>query len=240
MEENVYSDEVAIHYAAYRPDLHTLILGLCLEDKAPYKKGVDVGCGTGHSAIALTRFCEEVAGFEPNEEMLRAAIGHPRVRYVHLKGSPLPLPSKSVDVITFAGSWFYAQSQDMLDEVNRIARPDGTVIIYDFSIDLKPFWSRLRITIPGDLVYDHFINFDELDPGGLVKTTQHQKNISLKIASRNLAHLLLSDKFVLQSLQTDKNYQENVFENLYQTVSSEGSQHELPATIYYTVYRNKE
>jgi ubiquinone/menaquinone biosynthesis C-methylase UbiE len=237
MRENDYSDEVARHYAAYRPDLHSLILGQCLEKKT-YKKGVDVGCGTGHSAIALTRFCKEVTGLEPNEAMLRAAIDHPQVRYEHLEGSTLPIPSNSTDVITFAGSWFYAQSQDMLNEVNRVISPDGVVIVYDFSICLYPFWFLLGITVPEDLVYDHAINFDGLDTGVLVKTSQHEKNILLQTSSRDLTHLLLADKFVLQSLQGIYKYKDNVYEYLRETVSTDGSHHELNATIYYTSYRN--
>lgn len=238
MQENDYSDEIARHYAAYRPDLHSRILGQCLGENTTYKNGVDIGCGAGHSAIALTRFCGEVIGMEPNLEMLGAAIDHPRVRYVYLEGSNLPLPSESADLITFAGSWFYAQSQDMLNEVNRICSPEGRVIVYDFSIDLKPFWSRLRITVPNDLAYDHSINFDGLDPGGLVKTTQEQTKFSLTVSSQNLAHLLLAEKFVLESLRMDMGSRIDIADTLCQMLNHSSREHDLHATIFYTMYKN--
>lgn len=44
--------------------------------------GLDLGCGTGYSALALAHHALGVVGVEPSPHMLRRATAHPRVRYV--------------------------------------------------------------------------------------------------------------------------------------------------------------
>jgi ubiquinone/menaquinone biosynthesis C-methylase UbiE len=48
-----YDQVTAGHYAAYRPALHSLILRRVFSDADSFDVGLDGGCGTGHSAIAL-------------------------------------------------------------------------------------------------------------------------------------------------------------------------------------------
>lgn len=117
--ETDYNAITARHYAAYRPPLHSLILGRCLEDENKFTLGLDIGCGTGQSSIALYEFCERVIGIEPSTEMLSGALTHPHVDYVFFDQERIDFPDNSFDVVTLAGSLFYAKSQILLDEILR-------------------------------------------------------------------------------------------------------------------------
>ena len=105
-----YDTTAAAHYAAYRPPLHAMILARVLPPGAAFDAGLDVGCGTGYSAVALAHYCQRVYGVEPSAEMLARALPHDRVQYLAGAAEHLPLPDDSVDLIAFAGSLFYADA----------------------------------------------------------------------------------------------------------------------------------
>ena len=76
-----YNFDTAFHYKAYRPPLHTIILDNCIGNLL-FEKALDVGCGLGHSSIALTNFCDKVIGYDPSEPMIQQAKKHERVNYL--------------------------------------------------------------------------------------------------------------------------------------------------------------
>ena len=57
MNSEHYDSFTAMHYAAYRPPLHEVILDKTIEGK--FDLGLDVGCGTGTSSIALASFLQQ-------------------------------------------------------------------------------------------------------------------------------------------------------------------------------------
>ena len=79
---NDYDNITAYHYSVYRPALHLPILESCLEGKY-FEKGLDIGCGTGHSSIALANFCNEIVGLDPSSDMLNKTIFDKKVNYLH-------------------------------------------------------------------------------------------------------------------------------------------------------------
>ena len=119
--QNDYDHITAYHYSAYRSALHLPILERCLKGES-FNRGLDVGCGTGQSSVALANFCNKIIGLEPSYEMLEKTIFHPKVNYLYLENEKLPFHENSFDIITFAGSWYYTQSQMLLKEVIRIAK----------------------------------------------------------------------------------------------------------------------
>ncbi len=88
----------AIHYSIFRPFLHKPILNKCIASEEKYDIGLDIGCGTGQSSIALMEFCNKVIGIEPREEMLQKSIKHSKLnirfiteKYWNLKMTVLTL-----------------------------------------------------------------------------------------------------------------------------------------------------
>src|SRR5699024_1014094 len=103
-----YSDLLAYHYSAYRPPLHALILKRLLAPENSFQTGVDIGCGTGYSARALAPYCEHVYGVDPSQPMLSEAEPSATITYQLGAAENTSLPNGVANIITYAGSLFYA------------------------------------------------------------------------------------------------------------------------------------
>lgn len=237
-----YDHITAYHYAAYRPPLHAQILALCLDKKKHFTLGLDVGCGTGQSSIALAKYCDQVIGIEPSEDMRRIALAHSNVTYQGYDGANLEFPEAHFDVITFAGSLFYAKSQQLLDEVVRVSKPAALVLAYDFDILLHGILHQLNIDLPEDPnPYNHRENFSGLQSSTLVELENAMKSSTLQLKPTELAHLLLSLKPVYKILAVRYNIK-NPYDALLATLDpqSDGKYYTLQVNLFYTMYQLRE
>lgn len=132
MQED-YNVKVAEHYAAFRPPLHRLILEKLLTDGERLETGLDIGCGTGYSSIALSDYCNQVVRLDPSKSMIEQAEEQPSITYVHGNEAKLKdFDSNSFDVVTFAGSRYYAKNQLLFQELLRTLTPNSAIFVYDF------------------------------------------------------------------------------------------------------------
>jgi SAM-dependent methyltransferase len=129
-----YNQTIALHYAAYRPALHSLILKHCLKRRT-FDLGVDIGCGTGQSAIALSNFCKAVIGFEPSPAMLQNAVFHTKVSY----RNSFEEITEPYDLLCYFGSLEYVSQSELEPQLSRL-QADGTLICCDFEVDFEPFF----------------------------------------------------------------------------------------------------
>ena len=201
MSVDEYDKITAYHYKAYRPPLHTLILNKCL-GKEPFKHGLDIGCGTGKSTIALKKICETVVGIEPNIAMLNNAIVTDGVRYEHFNGINLNFEPQKFDLVTLAGSWWYGKSQILLNEIHKVSSLGAQVVLYDFEVLFSPIYKTLQIRLPSTTNdYDHFIDFSNFDDNGFELISKNSEEIRLELTAEELVHLLCSEKKVLMLLK---------------------------------------
>lgn len=232
---HTYNEAIAAHYQAYRPPLHGIILKKCLGNSTKCEHGLDVGCGTGQSSIALSDFCTMVTGVDPATDMLAQAQPHPGINYLPLTNNRLPLADHTFDVVTFAGSLFYAKSQTTLDEVERVLSPGGQVVIYDFEVlfGQLPYPFELP-TEAGD--YDHAVNFDGLQAGRLKMTKSLHESVTFQLTSQELAHLLLASHnfYAYFSRRYDTALP---FEALVAALGSSAEPHALTSAIYASCYQ---
>lgn len=191
-----YDHITAFHYAAFRPPLHSEILKACVKEDNEYLLGLDVGCGTGQSATALSGYCKKVIGIDPSEEMLEKTVKHPRVEYQYYNCNYFDFPKDHFDIITFAGSLFYGKSQELLNEVVRVSKDAAEIIIYDFQVLLDSILEELLTDSANkeQSNYDHQVNFDGLKQENLEVKKVFKKSIQFEISIANIAHLLLSSK----------------------------------------------
>ena len=128
---------MAAGYAAFRPALHPLILRkaiahLGIRDRLP--RGLDVGCGSGASTKALAGLVSDCAGVDPVVAMVHAAAATVHEAYFFAGlAEQLPIASRSIDLISAAGSLNYTEPKRALAEMRRVLKPDGALIVYDFS-----------------------------------------------------------------------------------------------------------
>jgi len=230
----MYDERIATHYAAYRPPLHSIILKKALSQFGKRANGLDLGCGAGHSAIALTDLCDRVLGLEPSESMLRNARRHKNIYYINATGEKTPFAAGVFDVVTLAGSLNYIEADLLIDELVRICSPDAKILIYDFDIQLQDFESCPGLE-PGDGPpnYDHSTNlagFSEVQEIAVV-----EDQLSISASPQQIAHLLLSDSGRYDSLR--KKYKaSNLAESVRNDIKVIGKSASIKANIFYSLY----
>lgn len=242
MMKHEYNVIIAEHYSAYRPPLHHLILKKCLKEYVKSKKfklGLDVGCGTGQSSVALTDFCEKVIAIDPSPEMLVMAKPNRLISYKSFDGKNIDLPEGYFDIVTFAGSLFYAKSQRLFDGTLRVIKNDGLILIYDFEIVLEEFYRHLKLDDIGTIGdYDHWVDFSGLDTYGISKLHTQKEMVKIKVSTENLAHVLLAEQGVYHAIASKYPVQDpfKMVCGVLERLNSD----ELLVNVFYTMYRSEK
>lgn len=234
-----YDSTAAWHYAAFRPPLHRRILERVIRPHESFQVGLDVGCGTGYSAVALTKFCERVFGLDPSQSMLDVAQRHPKITYLQRSGDMLgELPVQVFGVVSFAGSLFYAKTDRLRRELVRVCPPGGTIVAYDFEVLLDGVLAELGVDCPA-VVSDYDFRANISDWAEFRVDKSGTERLRLDVTVRQMAHLLLSDSnrydaFVRRFPNGDP------FESLVKCLENSRVQMHLDANIYFKRYRTWE
>ena len=228
-----YDRITASHYWAYRPPLHDKILKYVISDNEFFADGLDVGCGTGYSAIALGKYCSHVYGIEPSESMLERAIENEKIVYLHGYGDSIPVGDNSIDIVTFAGSLSYAKSSALVEELKRVCRKQAFIIAYDFEVLVDDILDRCGINPekpPSD--YDHQANFS--DDSNFTGIVNDKKEINFKATASEIAHILLSSSYIYDAF-AEQNISLDVFSALVNELKQ--LEYDLKASIYFSKYQ---
>ncbi len=234
-----YDSTAARHYAAFRPPLHGLILDRVIRPNESFRVGLDVGCGTGYSAVALTKYCDRVFGLDSSQAMLAAARRHPKVTYFHGSGDALgQLPIQVLDIVTFAGSLFYAKTDKLRKELIRVCPPAGIILAYDFEVLLDEVIAELRVGGPAVALVpsDYDYRADLSDWPEFAVDSSGTERLQLNIARGEMAHLLLADSncydaFVKRFPNRDP------FESLVDYLATSSGNIQLQSNIFFTRWR---
>jgi SAM-dependent methyltransferase len=230
-----YNKITAYHYAAYRPPLHEIILKESIPIKKKFENGLDLGCGTGISTIALAKYCSHIYGIEPSEAMLKKANPHEKVTYLIGSGNSIPLTNTIIDLVTFAGSLFYAKSTVLIEELQRVCRNKSIIITYDFMVlleDVLDYFNIEKEEISSN--YDYEINFDDTINFNNIISKKDQ--IKFTISSHNLAHIMLGDSIIYESF-VEKFNVVDPFNILVKNLEDLNKRWVLKANTYYWVYQ---
>lgn len=194
-----------------------------------------MGCGTGHSAIALASYCTNTYAFDASPLMLGRAAKDDRVDYFAADVERLPLRNGTVDLVTFAGSLFYADREASGVEILRVCSRDAEVIVYDFEILLDEILQRCSIDPQAaGSRYDHAVNFSG-DPG-FVEGVVKKERLNIEMSALELTHVLLSDSNRLDQFENkyDRTDPSDLLERELRSATHRIS---VDADIYYSKYR---
>lgn len=99
------------------------------------KHVVDIGCGNGALLKELAPSAEQGTGLDISSGILeRARIlnqSHPNIQFRQLQGPQLPMEDASADVIISMLSFRYLDWDPLMDEIKRVLKPGGKVLILD-------------------------------------------------------------------------------------------------------------
>ena len=97
------------------------------------KDVLDIASGEGYGAAILAQVAHDVIGVDADQ----TAVGHalesyrrPNLRFMHGDARRIPLPDAAVDIVTsFETIEHFLEHEDFLQEVHRVLRPDGFLLI---------------------------------------------------------------------------------------------------------------
>lgn len=123
----------AQRYATSRPRGHgraLAVLARTLASQLPVERAADVGCGTGHSTIALLPYARAIVGVEASSEMLAQAAVHPRIDYRKGYAEALPLRDAEFNLVTVSSAYHWFDQERFLVEAARVLKPQGWLVLY--------------------------------------------------------------------------------------------------------------
>jgi len=135
-----------------------------LAQPAPGCRALDVCCGTGDIALALAGRGARVTGLDFSEPMLNVArrraerfgarTGLSAPEFIRGDALETPFPDNSFDIVSVGyGLRNLARWEAGLEEMRRVAKPGGRVLVLDFGKPSNPVWraiyfAYLRVCVP--------------------------------------------------------------------------------------------
>lgn len=96
---------------------------------------LDVGCGNGALLLQLGARVARGTGVDASAAMVERArcraADAPHLDFVHVSGPVLPFPDASFDVVTSLLSFRYLDWDPVMNEIRRVLRPGGRLLIVD-------------------------------------------------------------------------------------------------------------
>jgi ubiquinone/menaquinone biosynthesis C-methylase UbiE len=127
-------------YEKYRPTPPAIIADLLLQlagmERADHV--VDLGCGTGLSALIWLSKTGRLTCVEPSSDMRAVAIQRPEwsatpthTEFISGQAHQTGLPDASADIVTASQSFHWMEPESTLKEVARVLRSGGVFAAYD-------------------------------------------------------------------------------------------------------------
>ncbi len=125
-----------------------------------HDKALDLCCGTGDISFALAAKGAETVGLDFSREMLAVAQkrGNPErgtnPTFIQGDAQKLPFPDASFDIVTMGyGLRNLASWEQGLEEMSRVAKPGGRIVVLDFGKPANSLWrtlyfTHLRMSVP--------------------------------------------------------------------------------------------
>ncbi len=128
-------DRVAAGYASARPYLHPQIFAVVrdvIRPSAPFRRALDVGCGTGLSSSALLELAGEVVGIDASVEMLRRACRVSSVRYAASEAETPPFRPRTFGLVVACGSIDWVDRSRFVPRAAELLERGGWLVPLDF------------------------------------------------------------------------------------------------------------
>jgi SAM-dependent methyltransferase len=101
-------------------------------------RALDIGCGNGALLRALGPLLREGVGVDTSARMIeiarRRSLGEANLRFEPITGPRLPTPDASADVVLSMLSWRYLDWDPIVEEIRRVLRPGGRLLIVDMVV----------------------------------------------------------------------------------------------------------
>lgn len=131
---NYFAYETAARrYDKGRPYFHPLVIESIARrlPRGKVERALDVPCGTGQSALALSKIAGMVVGADVSTEMLRVAQRTANVFYLAAPAEQLPFGPNTFDLLTVALAFHWFRREEFLEEASRVLKLGGWLVVYN-------------------------------------------------------------------------------------------------------------
>jgi ubiquinone/menaquinone biosynthesis C-methylase UbiE len=131
---NYFGDaEVAERYHRVRPLYHDAVMRWICEatGRQGFARALDVGCGSGHSTLALAQIAREVVGVDASPGMLRQAQAGTGVRYQLGRAEELDFAAGEFELVTVGSALHWFVQDRFYAECQKVLAPDGVLVVYN-------------------------------------------------------------------------------------------------------------
>lgn len=204
---------VADGYASARPFLHREVFARVRDlvpAPWPLRRGLDVGCGTGLSSVALLELVRDVTAVDVSLPMLRRAERREHVRYLASSAEDLPLRDGTFDLILACGSLDWVDRARFLPRAAELLTTRGWLIPLDFGdagrsadmVDLER-WHRqvFQTTFPSPSSRDPMITGREASRFGFDEPTNHTFETECSFTASRYARFLMTESRITAAVE---------------------------------------
>jgi trans-aconitate methyltransferase len=136
-------------YGAFRPEYPPALFERILEEVlvGPRERAVDLGAGTGLSALPLCRWFREVIAVEPDAQMAAQLAGRQTNLVVeNSTAEECRVERDSADLVTSGTAFHWMDGPRVLENVAAWLRPGGTLAVYGYPFPrmAEPFRGMVR------------------------------------------------------------------------------------------------
>jgi ubiquinone/menaquinone biosynthesis C-methylase UbiE len=122
----------------------------------------DLGCGVGYYSRYLSKYAAKLYAIDESEEMLRKAIevaSGNNVEFIKSDISNTHLKAGSIDVVLLANVFHDVKSEDVVNEIRRILRDNGILIIIDWKKEQTDVGPPYELRMDADDYKRYFSGF---------------------------------------------------------------------------------
>ena len=167
-------DRIADHFARTRTTPWEEVTSF-LDHRDSVDVGLDLGCANGRHLPVLARRCNRTIGIDISRQLLVGARRNHRTVSTILQGdaTAIPMISDAVDLVLYIATIHHLPSEDerrqSLNELQRIMRSDGTVLLSTWSVthdrfeDIEPGDHFIPWTLPNGEQFDRYYHLYDLE-----------------------------------------------------------------------------
>ena len=126
----------AAAYQTYRPHYPEALFRHIASHVSRHEMAWDCATGNGQAAHGMVPFFDKIIATDASEKQIEQAAPHPQIEYLIAPAEDVPLQRQSMDLVLVAQALHWFDWPKFYDEVRRVVRPGGLVVLVDRRAEL--------------------------------------------------------------------------------------------------------